>query len=116
MIKNALKALGDAARGLFRNWPALLALSALYAALLAAVYYFFKTGVANVWPLAVTAATILLAPLLFLVLQAALAHHAQGDVGAGAMLRRALRDFLKVLLVGLPVAALAVLCIYLLNK
>jgi MFS family permease len=116
MIKNAFKALGDAARGLFRNRGALLVLSALYAALLAAVYVFFRTGVANAWQLAVSALAVLLAPLLFFVLQAALAHNAQGDVGAGALLRRALRDFLKVLLVGLPLAALAVLCVYLLNK
>jgi hypothetical protein len=116
MIKNAFKALGEAARGLFRNRGALLALSALYAALLATVYVFFKTGEAHTWQLAVSALAVVLAPLLFFVLQAALTHNAQGDVGALALLRRALRDFPKVLLLGLPLAALAVLCVYLLNK
>ncbi|HEU4598018.1 MAG TPA: hypothetical protein VFS10_23020, partial [Pyrinomonadaceae bacterium] len=116
MIKNAFNAYGDATRGLFRNWRALLVLSVLYAALLATIYVFFRTGVANVWQLSVSAATFVLAPLLFFVLQAALAHQAQGEVGAGAMLGRALRDLLKVLLIALPLAALAVLCIYLLNK
>ncbi len=116
MIKNAFKALGDATRGVFRNWRALVVLGVLYAALLAAVYWFFKTGVANTWQLAVSAVTALFAPLLFFILQAALAHNALGDTGAGTLLRRALRDFLKVLLVGLPLVALAVLCVYLLNK
>ncbi len=116
MIKNAFNAYGDATRGLFRNWRALVVLSVLYAALLAAVYVFFRTGVANVWQLVVSAATFVLAPLLFFLLQAALAHNAHGDLRPGALLRRALRDFLKVLLVGLPLAALAVLFVYLLNK
>lgn len=116
MIKNAFRAIGDATRSVLHNWRALLVLSVLYAALLAAVYYFFKTGVASVWQLAVSAVTFVLAPLLFFLLQAALAHNAQGDTGAGAVLRRALRDFLKVLLVSLPLAALAVLFVYLLYK
>lgn len=116
MIKNAFTALGGAAYGLLRNWRTLPALGVVYAALLATVYYFFKTGVANAWQLAVSALAVVLAPLLFFILQAALAHNAQGDAGARAVLRRALRDFLKVLLVSLPLAALAVLFVYLLNK
>lgn len=116
MIKNAFRAIGDATRSLFRNWRVLLVVVVLYALLLAAVYYFFKTGVANVWQLVVTAATFALAPLLAFALQAAVAHNAQGDAGAGAVLRRTLRDFLKVLLVSIPLAALAVLFVYLLYK
>lgn len=116
MFKNAFRAIGDATRALLRNWRTLLVLGALYALLLAAVYYFFKTGVATVWQLVVSATTFALAPLLFFILQAALAHNAQGDAGAVAVLRRALRDFPKVLLVSLPLAALAVLFVYLLYK
>lgn len=116
MIKNTFKALGDATRGLFRNRGALVALGALYALLLATVYVFFRTGVATLWQLVVSQAAVILAPLLFFVLQAAVAHNAQGEAGAGAVLRRALRDFLKVLLVSLPLAALAVLFVYLLNR
>ena len=116
MIKNAFNALGDSARSLLRNWRALFVLNVLYAALLAALYVFFKTGVANAWQLVVSALAFVLAPLLFFVLQAALAHFAGGDVGPGALLKRALRDFGKVLLVSLPLIALAVLFVYLLGK
>ncbi|MCA1632160.1 MAG: hypothetical protein LC802_00225 [Acidobacteria bacterium] len=73
MIKNAFNALGGSARGLLRNWRALFVLNVLYAALLAALYVFFKTGVASVWQLALSALAVLLAPLLFFFLQAALA-------------------------------------------
>ena len=116
MIKNAFNALGDSARSLVRNWRALFVLNVLYAALLASLYVFFKTGVANAWQLVVSALAFVLAPLLFFVLQAALAHFAGGDVGPGALLKRALRDFGKVLLVSLPLIALAVLFVYLLGK
>jgi hypothetical protein len=114
MIKDSLKALGASARDALGNWRGLLLLSALYAALLACIYLFFSTGVANVWQLVVSAATALAAPVLFIVLQAALVNFAQPGTTFGALARRTLRDFLKVLLLALPLAALAVLFIYLL--
>ena len=57
MIKESFAALGASARDLFRNWRGLLLLAALYGLLLASVYYFFATGVANAWQLVVTALT-----------------------------------------------------------
>lgn len=116
MIKEAFNALGDSARGLFRNWRTLAVVNVLYVALLVTIYLFFRTGVASTWQLVVSALTALVAPVLFFLLQAALAHAAHGDLGPGQLLGRALRDFGKVLLVSLPLAALAVLLIYLLNK
>jgi hypothetical protein len=116
MIKNAFNALGGSARGLFRNRGALFVFGVLYAALLLSVYVFFRTGEANSLQLVATTLTFIAAPLLFFVLQAAFAHAAQGDVGPVALLRRALRDFLKVLVIGLPLVALGVLFVYLLNK
>ena len=116
MIKDSLKALGESARDTFRNWRSLLLLAALYAALLASVYYFFATGVANVWQLVVSAVTALAAPLLFLLFQSAAANAALPGGAGGGLARRAARDFLKVLLLALPVAALAVLFVYLLGK
>lgn len=117
MIKEALAALGASARDLFRNWRALLLVGLLYALLLASVYFFFATGVANAWQLAYgTALAGLAAPLLFLLLQAAAANAALPDVTAARVARRAPRDLLKVLLLALPVVALAVLFCYLLDK
>jgi hypothetical protein len=115
MIKDSFNAIGDAARGLFRNWGALALINVLYLALLVSPYVFFATGVANTWQLALSAVTAL-AVLLFFVLQAAVANFAQGDAGFRLLARRTLRDFLKVLLISLPVAALAVGVVWLLYK
>ncbi|MBC7929314.1 MAG: hypothetical protein H7Z38_02005 [Rubrivivax sp.] len=116
MIKDSFNAIGDAARGLFRNWRGLALLNALYLALLVSFYVFFATGVANAWQLTLTALAALAAPLLFFVLQAAVANFAQGDAGFGALARRSLRDFLKVVLLSLPVIALAFALVWLLYK
>ncbi len=116
MIKEALAALGDSARDLFRNWRVLLLLALLYALLLASVYFFFQTGVANAWQLVVTAVTALAAPLLLLLLEAASANAALPGATAARVARRAPRDLLKVLLLALPVVALALLFVYLLDK
>ncbi|HEY0173691.1 MAG TPA: hypothetical protein VGB98_21945, partial [Pyrinomonadaceae bacterium] len=106
MIKEALAALGASARDLFRNWGVLLLAAALYALLLAGVYLFFATGVANTWQLAYgTALAGLAAPLLFLLLQAAAANAALPGASAARVARRAPRDLLKVLLLALPVVA-----------
>ncbi|HYH86915.1 MAG TPA: hypothetical protein VEX60_15790, partial [Pyrinomonadaceae bacterium] len=116
MIKDSFNAIGDAARGLFRNWGGLALINALYLALLVSVYLFFSTGVANAWHLTLSAATALAAPLLFFVLQAAVANFAQGDAGFQPLARRTLRDFLKVVLLSLPVIALALGVVWLLYK
>ena len=116
MIKDSFAALGASVRDLFRNWRGLLLLAALYGLLLASVYYFFATGVANVWQLVVTALTAASAPLLFFLLQAAAANAALPEATAGRIARRAPRDLLKVLLLAVPVALLAVLFVYLLGK
>jgi hypothetical protein len=116
MIKDSLKALAGSARELFRNWRGLALLSVLYAALLASVYLFFETGVANAWQLVVSALTVLLVPLLFFVLQAMVTHFALSETRVGGLVGRALRDFLKILLVSLPLIALGVLFVYLLGK
>jgi hypothetical protein len=115
MIKDSFNAIGGAARGLFRNWGGLALINALYLALLVAPYVFFATGVANVWQLTLSAVTAL-AVLLFFVLQAAVANFAQGDAGFVPLARRSLRDSLKVLLLSLPVIALAVGVAWLLYK
>jgi hypothetical protein len=116
MIKESFAALGASTRDLFRDWRGLLLLAALYGLLLASVYYFFATGVANAWQLIVTATTATAAPLLFFLFQAAAANAAQPEATAGRIARRAPRDLLKVLLLAVPVAVFAVLFVYLLGK
>lgn len=114
-MKDALTAIGTSARELFRKPGALALCMLLYAALLAAVYLFFSTRESTPALLALTGLLALAAPLLFFLLQAAAVHFAAAE-GFGPLLRRALRDFWKLLLVSLPVVALGLLVFYLLNK
>src|SRR3712207_6575456 len=100
-MKDALTALGAAARELFRKPGALALCALLYAALLAALYLFLATKESTAARLALSGALALAAPLLFFILQAAAVHLTTAE-GAGALLRRALRDFWKMLLVSLP--------------
>jgi hypothetical protein len=117
MIKDSLNALADSARNAFRGWRGLLLLSALYLLLLACVYEFFSVGVATAWQLIVSGVAAVAAPLLLFVLLAATAHFALPDsIRTGALARRTLRDFVKVLLLAVPVAALGWLVFYLLGK
>ncbi|MDQ3917621.1 MAG: hypothetical protein M3348_04015, partial [Acidobacteriota bacterium] len=115
MIRDSLKAIGDAAVGLFRNPLGLLLLCVLYFALLACLYVFYATGVASAGQLVLSGLTALAAPLLFFILQGAVVAFAQPGTTFGAMLRRTPRDFLKVLLLALPIIALAVGLVYLLG-
>lgn len=116
MIKESFAALGASTRDLFRNWRGLLLLAAVYGLLLASVYYFFATGVANAWQLVVTALTAAAAPLLFFLFQSAAVGAALPEATAGRIARRAPRDFVKVLLLAVPVVVAAVLFVYLLGK
>jgi hypothetical protein len=116
MIKEALAALGNSARELFRNRGVLLLLALLYALLLASAYLFFATGVANVWQLVLTGVTALAAPLFFLLFQAAAADAALPEATLARVARRAARDWVKVLLLAIPVVALGALFVYLLGK
>lgn len=117
MIKNSLNAIGTATRETFRSRGALALASLLYFAMLLLAYYFFATGVASAWQLAVSAVAVLFVPLIFFVLQAALAHVAvAGDRSPRRLVRLALRDFWKLIVVSLPLVALGFGFAYLVGK
>lgn len=116
MTKNVLSALASAARGLLRNFGALLALAVLYAALILAAVVFVTTREATTAQLALTALAAVAVPVLFFVIAAAAAAYAVGETRPGGVLRRALANFLKVLAVSLPVVALAVGTVWAMNK
>jgi hypothetical protein len=116
MTKNVLASIFAAARDLVRSPGALAVLFALYVALIASVFFFITTREATLWQLFVTGASVLLAPLLFFVVQAAGASYAVGRRGARELLRHTARSFLKVLAVSIPLILLAVLSVYLLDK
>lgn len=116
MMKNALNAIGTATRETFRARGALALASLLYFAMLLLAYYFFATGVASAWQLAVSAFAALFVPLLFFILQAALAHTATGERYARRLARLALRDFWKLIIVSLPLVVLGFGFAYLVGR
>lgn len=116
MTKKVLTNIFSAARELLRGWPALGVLSLLYAMLLGAFYLFITTREASVWQLLLTVMLAVAVPLLFFVLQAGSARAALGETRPVALLAQALRNSWKLILVSLPLIALAAVFIYGTNK
>lgn len=116
MTKETLSSIFSAARGLLRDWPALAALAALYAALVGACGLFVTTREATAWQVFLTFALAALAPVLLFVVLAGCAYYAVGHRRAAPLVARSLAGFWKVLLLGLPVLALAVLTVWGMNK
>jgi nitroreductase len=116
MTKQVLSALFSAARQILRDWRALAALAALYAALVAACWLFVTTREARVWQIALTALLAAAIPLLLFVLIAACGSYAVGESRAMGVVSRGLRGFWKVALVAVPFIALVVGTVYGMNK
>ena len=114
MFSTAAKAIFNATRGLFRNWPALALIAAVYAALLITIYFFVSTREATVAQLVITLLLAVAAPILFFMLQAVGASYTV-EAGTSFLLKSA-RSFWKLFIISLPVIALAILALYLLSK
>lgn len=113
MIKDVIESIGAAARKMFANWGALLISFALYLALLGVLYLFFTMREATSLQVWLSFLVLpLLAILLFLVLQAMAVSYVRIGVGPGYLLRRALEDSWKLLLISLPLLLIAGLIIF----
>ncbi|MDQ3009699.1 MAG: hypothetical protein M3X11_03205 [Acidobacteriota bacterium] len=107
MIKDVFASIGAAARKLLTNFGAVLIALLFYSALWLTGYAFFNTGLATQWQVALNIAVLpLLALILFFVLQAIGLSYVRIGVGAGYLLKRALKDFWKLLVISLPLALL----------
>jgi hypothetical protein len=115
MLNETFKSIAAAARSVFKNWRSMLLIAIVYAVLLAVLYFFVVTREATFVQVTLTFASAIIAPLLFFVLQAMIASEA-GDESAASLLRKSLTSFWKLILVTLPLIALAILIIYLLGK
>jgi hypothetical protein len=115
MLTETFHSIVTAARKVFANWRAMLLLAFVYAALLATLYSFVAVREASIAQVALTFALAIAAPLLFFVLQSMVASQTD-DPGVGALLKRSLRSFWKLILISLPLIALAILIAYLLAK
>jgi hypothetical protein len=99
----------------FRNWQSTVLIAIVYAALLAVLYFFVVIREATFVQVSLTFASAIIAPLLFFVLQAMVASD-ERESTVGSLLKRSLTSFWKVILITLPLIALAVLIVYLLGK
>src|SRR6266508_197383 len=115
MLAETFQSIATATRQLLRNWASLLMVSAIYAALLATLYFFLAVKEASVAQVALTFALAIAAPLLFFELQA-ISLGCASKLKPRPLLKKSARDFWKLILISLPVIALAVLTFYLLNR
>jgi hypothetical protein len=111
-----LKEMGQAARGLFGNWRALLVLLVLYGAMLASTYFFISIREASFWQVLVTFLLAALAPVLFFIIQVIGIRYVEDGVKTKELLRSALGNFWKLLVISLPLLLILWLVVYLFGK
>jgi hypothetical protein len=101
------------ARALLTSPRALGILAALYAVLLASLYGFISIREATLWQVSVTMLLLVLIPLEFFVLQAAILQHARLQKFHWGQI---VRDAIKLAVVTIPIVLLGFGINYLLNK
>ncbi len=108
MFKDALNAVGRAARAMKGRPSALLLALIFYLGLLSAAYLFVTTREATLGQLVLTAITALAAIAFFFALQSVGVRYTKSADGFGALLRRSARDCWKLFAASLPILLLAV--------
>ncbi|MDQ1729083.1 MAG: hypothetical protein QOD33_1208, partial [Pyrinomonadaceae bacterium] len=115
MLTETFRAIISATRKVFSNWRALVLLAVVYASLLAVLYSFIAVREASLGQVILTFVLALLAPVLFFLLQSMVASQTE-DASGASLFRRSLSTWWKVVLISLPLIALAILIAYLLAK
>ncbi|HEV7743461.1 MAG TPA: hypothetical protein VGO56_00575 [Pyrinomonadaceae bacterium] len=119
MLTETFRALIAGTRKAFGNWRSLLLIAVVYGALLALIYLFVAIREATFAQVTLTFAFAVAAPLLFFVLQAMIMSGSASEpdqVRPGFVLKKSLASFWKLILISLPLIALAILIAYLLGK
>ena len=108
MLKDVFFSIGAAAQKLFTNFGAALIAFLCYAAMWLIGYLFVGVGQATQFQVALSLVILPLAALVFFfLLQTIGLSYVRVGVGAGYLLKRAFKDFWKLLIVSLPLIALA---------
>lgn len=115
MLTETFRTIGSATRNVLANWRSVIIIGIVYAALLAALYVFIVVREANLLQVGITFALAVVTPLLFFLLQAMIAGETD-QVPLSRLLKNALADLWKLLLITVPLIALAILIGYLLHK
>jgi hypothetical protein len=115
MFSQAIKAIFSALRSLFKSWPTMVLVGALYGGLLIAGYLFISTREATISQLVLTLASIVIAPALFFALQAVSVNYAKG-AGATGLIKKTAHDSLRLIAVSVPLILITALAYYSLGK
>ena len=113
MITTTFKTWIGTTKALLTNPRALAIFAALYALLLATLYWFIATREATVWQVIITLVGLVVIPAEFFILQAAILDQARDQ---GFRWRTILIDALKILVGTIPILIVAYVVWYLLNK
>jgi hypothetical protein len=127
MLTETFHSIVTAARNVFRNWPSMLLMAAVYASLLVLLYFFVSIREATLPQVILTFVLAVAAPLLFFILQTMIASSSARQIAkegtaetepltAGFLLKRSLTSFWKLILISLPLIVLAILIAYLLGR
>jgi hypothetical protein len=108
-----IKSFLNTTRSILTEPKALAILAILYALLLATLYGFISTREATLWQVTITYVFLVLIPLEFFVLQAAILQRARIQKFSWAQI---LRDAIKLAVVTIPIVLLGFAISYLLNK
>lgn len=103
----------ETTNSLLTNPRALAILAALYALLLATLYGFISIREATISQVAITFVFLVLIPVEFFVLQAAILQHARAEKFGWAQM---MRDAIKLAVISIPIVVLGCVLYYLLNK
>lgn len=115
MLTESFLSIVTATRQLLSNRSVMVLLAGLYACLIAALYLFVTIREASTGQVVLSLILAVTAPALFFVLQTAGASQTRG-LRAGALLRESLRNSWKVIVVSVPLIALALLLTFLFAK
>lgn len=118
MLSETFQSITNAVRKVRSNWTSMALLALVYAALLAALYFFLAVREASVVQVAVTFLLAIAAMILFFLLHALIASRAATgpETNLTALLKRAGSNLWKLVVISLPLIGLAILIAYLLNK
>ncbi len=118
MIRETFQSIATAARRVLASWPSMALLAIIYAALLASLYFFLAVREASIVQVVLTFGLAIAAVLLFFLLHALIAGRVSTDpdTNATALLKRAGSNLWKLVVISLPLIAIAVLIAYLLTK
>ncbi|MFN2513135.1 MAG: hypothetical protein ABR568_17145 [Pyrinomonadaceae bacterium] len=115
MLTESFQSIATATRQLLRNWRVMILLAGLYAALIAALYLFVTIREASAGQVVLSLLLAITVPFLFFVLQTAGASQTRSIQGE-TFVRETLKSSWKVIVVSVPLVALAVALTYLLGK